>query len=185
MPDDLIETSISGYRVTTCLNAPPFIHSSYREHASFIEEFDLSDSEGRYWFLAVACSGKEWPTLVVEQRYSPFQGGFHPAILLVPQSDMLFVGAGTRLLAYHLADRPRRLWEDSTEFGFWSWNHFDGVILMSAELELAAWSAEGVKLWSMFVEPPWSYSVSQNTVHLDVMGTRSSFPLALGPTRLG
>jgi hypothetical protein len=80
---------------------------------------------------------------------------------------------------------PRRLWEDEADTGFWSWVQFDDVVLMSAELELAAWTAEGVKLWTTFVEPPWSYSVSQGAVHLDVMGDRSSFSLRQGPRRSG
>jgi len=28
---------------------------------------------------------------------------------------------------------------------------------MSAELELAAWRTDGTKLWTTFVEPPWTY----------------------------
>jgi len=52
---------------------------------------------------------------------------------------------------------------------------------MSAELELAAWSTSGVRLWTTFVEPPWTYEVTQGILHLDVMGSLSSFPLKEGP----
>jgi hypothetical protein len=30
-------------------------------------------------------------------------------------------------------------------------------------------------------EPPWEYRVEDGTVHLDVMGDKSAFPLAAGP----
>ena len=183
MSADAIEFGVGEYRLLACLNEPPSGHASYRKHARVLEEFDLTDSMGRYCFLAVTRSGSDWPSLVVEQRYPPPGTGFRPGVLLAQESHVLFVGAGTRLLAYQLQDGPRRLWEDCTEYGFWSWAQFDGVVLMSAEIEFAAWSAEGVKLWSTFVEPPWSYSMSQGQVYLDVMGTHSSFPLARGPSR--
>ena len=54
---------------------------------------------------------------------------------------------------------------------------------MSAELEMAAWSLEGHKLWSTFVEPPWDYEVHGDRVALDVMGEKSSFNLKTGPIR--
>jgi hypothetical protein len=54
---------------------------------------------------------------------------------------------------------------------------------MSAELELAVWSLQGERCWATFVEPPWTYSVRNETIELDVIGTKSSFPLAIGPQR--
>lgn len=51
---------------------------------------------------------------------------------------------------------------------------------MLAELELAAWAMGGRKLWTMFVEPPWSYTVHEQTVTLDVMGLVRSLDLHTG-----
>ena len=65
--------------------------------------------------------------------------------------------------------------------GFWSWSRFGEFVLMAAELELAAWTTQAEKLWSTFVEPPWDFSVSGDTVNLDVMGTKSTFNIATGP----
>ena len=79
--------------------------------------------------------------------------GFDPGLLLVPETGVLFLGAGERLLAYGL-DQPRRLWEDTAEVGFWGWGRFGETVLMSAELELAAWDTSGRKLWTTSVEPP-------------------------------
>ena len=50
---------------------------------------------------------------------------------------MIVIAACRRLLAYELA-RPARLWEDEADCGFWSWTRRGRVVLMSAELELAA-----------------------------------------------
>jgi hypothetical protein len=47
------------------------------------------------------------------------------------------------------------------------------TVLMAAELELAARDHRGGKLWSMFVEPPWTYQVASGLVELDVMGTKA------------
>ena len=81
--------------------------------------------------------------------------------------------------AYELYS-PRMLWEDVTDFWFFSWNRFGSYVLMSAELELAAWNINGEKLWSTYVEPPWTYSVENDSVQLDVMGRQSTFSLLRG-----
>jgi hypothetical protein len=114
------------------------------------------------------------------QRFSPCSGGFNPGVLLVPETGVLFIGAGDRLLAYKL-DGPQRLWEDNANAGFWSWQQHGDFVLMAAELELAAWDTHGKKLWTTFVEPPWTYRVDGDQVHLDVMGSKSSFSISSGP----
>lgn len=90
------------------------------------------------------------------------------------------MGAGERILAYKL-DPPARLWEDQANCGFWNWQRFGNTIVMSAELELAAWNIAGKKLWTMFVEPPWDYTVIDGIVTVDVMGSKSQFNLESGP----
>lgn len=103
-------------------------------------------------------------------------------MLLVTELGILFMGAGERLLAYDCSNTPRRLWMDQADTGFWSWSRYGDVVLMSAELEFAAWSIEGVKLWSTFVEPPWTYTVAQGKINLDVMGRHTSFLIEKGPS---
>ena len=159
----------------------PDLTAEYLERAVLAEKIDLSGSDGRAAFLAVR-RGDDWPFLVMTQRYKPAGGGFQPGALLVPETDRLFVGAGTRLLAYDLA-KPAQLWEDYAEVGFWSWRRHNDTVLMSAELELAAWNLNGIKLWSRPVEPPWSYDVSAGKVTLDVMGYLTAFDLVAGPAR--
>jgi hypothetical protein len=100
-------------------------------------------------------------------------------VAFVPETQLLFVGAGARLLAYDLAG-PRRLWEDVADVGFWHWSVHNDAVLMAAELELAAWDRGSTKLWSRFVEPPWSYSVEGARVQLDVMGALSAFGIVEG-----
>jgi hypothetical protein len=150
----------------------------YLPHARLVEEFDRESTDSDNCFLAVK-HGFDWPMLVVIQRCR-LPGMFDPHALLVPETAMLFLGVGERLLAYAL-NGPMRLWEDSTECGVWGWARHGEFILMSAELELAAWDIQGRKLWTRFVEPPWQYSVSEGMIHLDVMGKCSSFPIETGP----
>jgi hypothetical protein len=85
-----------------------------------------------------------------------------------------------RLLAYVLPG-PERVWEDATVPGFWHWSVHRSAVLMAAELELAAWARSGEKLWSTFVEPPWSYEVEGERVQLEVMGDKTYFPVRSGP----
>jgi hypothetical protein len=155
------------------------MYGEYRKHALLADEFDLESGEGEACFLGIGL-GNDWPMLVVSQRFEPCVGGFDPGVLLVPVTKVLFVGAGKRLLAYSV-DGSKRLWEDVANCGFWSWHQHGDYVLMSAELELAAWDVAGRKLWTTFVEPPWTYTVVNDEVHLDVMGQLSHFSLALGP----
>ena len=53
-----------------------------------------------------------------------------------------------------------------------------GVLLVP---DLAQVFTTGNKLWTTFVEPPWSYQVIGGQIRLDVMGTVSTFDLTRGP----
>ena len=159
----------------------PSLYAEYRAHAKLSDEFSLTSSDGQVCFLAVR-RAQQWPFLVLAQRYSPTPAaGFFPGALLVPESGLLFVGAGERLLCYDL-NAVKRLWEDTADTGFWCWSRHHDTILMSAELELAAWDLHGRKLWTTFVEPPWQFEIREQVVHLDVMGTLSSFEIHHGPS---
>ncbi|HEX8035405.1 MAG TPA: hypothetical protein VF510_16230 [Ktedonobacterales bacterium] len=174
----MIHATISGYIVSMAESIP----ADYGAHAALVEEFDLDHLDRSAFYLAVQRLF-DWPFLCVAQRYSPaYNAGSFPSILLVPETHILFVGAGERLLAYNLRG-PDRLWEDSADMGFHDWQRHDEVILMKAELELAAWDISGRKLWSAFAEPPSMYHVEMGEVYLDVMGAVSSFPLLTGPIK--
>lgn len=157
----------------------PGLYSEYVKRAGFVVERNLRDSEGTAAFCAVA-KRNDWPSCVVSIRYAPAGSGFNPGVLVVPETEVLFLGAGTLLLAIDLMHRCE-LWEDETEIGFWSWRRHQDTVLMSAELELAAWGIRGDKRWSKSVEPPWSYVIADGKVVLDVMGHVSEFPLEQGP----
>jgi len=159
---------------------PPLRYAWAKQHAELLEEFDLERSDGDFCYL-VAGPSIDHPTLVLAQRHDPTEAaGFYPGVLVVPETDVLFIGAGERLLAYDLA-HPARLWEDVADTGFWNWVRYGEVVIMSAELELAAWNLEGTKLWTTSVEPPWSYEVTDDVLELDIMGVKSEFSLRGGP----
>jgi hypothetical protein len=160
--------------------ALPDLYSEYRKHATLGEEFDLAGREEGQWCYVGVKKDSGWPFLTVAQRFWPSGAGFHPGALLVPETLLLFIGAGERLLAYDLRV-PKRLWLDAADTGFWHWDRYGGFVLMAAELEFAAWNTEGLKLWSTFVEPPWEYQVVGDSVILDVMGKKSTFDLQHGP----
>ena len=162
----------------------PSFYDSYRERATLADEFDL-DRTGRAACFVSVRRADDWPFLTVAQHYDPTpDAAFFPGALIVPETRILFLGAGTRLLAYDLVG-PKRLWEDTADAGFWGWQRHEGAVVMSAEIEMAAWDLRGQKLWSTYVEPPWTYSVDGGMVKLDVMGSISAFDLRTGPRRMG
>ena len=154
----------------------PSTFDAYCSNAKLVDQFDMKSTEGDFCFVSAGPVDADWPDLVVAQHFSPAQGGFDPGVAFLPEGHLLFIGAGTRLLAYDL-NRPARLWEDAADIGFWSWSVYPNAVLMAAELELAAWDRTGRKLWSRFVEPPWTFRVVDDKVHLDVMGKHTEFSL--------
>jgi hypothetical protein len=179
-PGQYTETVVPPYRVLANPSDLPALYDHYRERAELVEEFDLELAENPACFFAIG-DQLAWPKLVVAQRYWPAGWGFNPGIVVVPETATAFIGAGERALAYRLEPHPVRLWIDRAYVGFWSWARHGDFVVMSAELELAAWTIDGVKRWTMFVEPPWEYAVVDGRIELDVMGAKSSFDLASGP----
>jgi len=170
-----------SYTVTGTVGSVPSTYDALRQHATTHDDLGIAGSAGTVLVVELSRSGDVWPALLIAQRFSPGpDAGFHPGVFLVPEHHRLFVGAGTQLLAYDL-NEMRRLWSDEADTGFWGWARHSEAIVMSAELELAAWDLKGRKLWTTFVEPPWEYRVREGVIELDVMGKKSSFALAIGP----
>jgi hypothetical protein len=175
---DVFGVTMNEYTVLCCNHQIPALYHTYCRDARLVDEMGLSTSDGRLAFLAIALRN-ESPFLVVAQRYKPWGFGFNPGALLIAETNLLFIGAGTRLLASELR-KPARLWEDQADLGFWHWQRHGRFVLMSAEVELAAWDTDGQKKWTTFVEPPWSYRVAGGLVQLDVMGNEETFPIETG-----
>ena len=176
----MFTVTVGQYAVSVQQGTLPTIYRDYKIHAKLADEFALLPHAGELCFVCVSDS-RHWPTLVITQRYEPAEAGYDPAVLLVPETHTLFIGAGRRLLAYRV-DTPQRLWEDVTEAGFWEWNQYDDTVLMSGELELAAWNLRGEKLWTMPLRPAWDYHVDHGQVHVDQQGRKSVFALREGPS---
>jgi hypothetical protein len=181
----IVTTTVGSYAVQSTVGGLPYAHDSIVSRAALAETFDLDREAAEGWepFFVSVARNDDSPRLTVTQRFFPAGYGFYPAILIVPETARLFIGAGTRVLIYDL-ESPRRLSTDTADTGFWGWALHGNVVVMSAELELAAWRATGEKLWTGFVEPPWTYKVFGTIVELDVMGKITRFPLETGPEKL-
>lgn len=160
----------------------PSIYDEYQKRAKLVELMSNDDTNAESLCYLSVAKGADWPFLMVVQRYFPGpESGFHPGILLIPETPLLLIGAGKRLSAYTW-DPPEKLWEESVMGGFWGWERYKHLIILSAEIEMAAWDISGKKLWTAPVEPPWDYSIEGDTIHLNVMGQLSVFSLEHGPT---
>ena len=159
----------------------PSIFASYLKNAEFVDQIDVNNAEGRFHFLGVSKgeTNNGWPSVIVAQKYKDHQQAFSPGFLLVPDTSLIFVGAGERLLCYDIEEKMR-LWEDETDCGFWGWSQSGPYVLMSAELEFGVWGQSGEKLWSTFVEPPWSFEIMGSIVKLDVMRDIRNYRLSDG-----
>jgi hypothetical protein len=179
----MFQIIVHGYTLSCFSGGLPEHYEAYREEAKLVDEIDL-ESVSSHWadtcFLAVQ-KEEPWPFLVVAQKYAPSGlGSSYPQALIIPETHMLFLGAGERVVAYHL-DLPEKVWQDSAELGFHSFDRHGKYVIMHAELGIAVWTIHGKKEWAQFVEPPWMYGIEHETMHLDVMGHVLSFPLNAGP----
>ena len=151
-----------------------------RSTTVFEPETFPTDALGGAYCSVFVRNGWTWPSLAVRFSCTPAEAGFHPEAILIPETSRVLIGAGESVFVYGL-DSPRRIHTESAELGFMHWARQDDVIVMSAELELAAFNLDGTKRWTLFVEPPWSFDIHDGILHLDVMGTLSSFPVREGP----
>lgn len=179
LPPEPLFVSISDTEVFVARAYPP-AWATYCANAELVDEKRATDEDSALLVAGIRHDDEEWPGLVLALHYAPSRGGFAPGILVVPESHVAFVGAGTTLRAYRTSPDVQMLWMDEAELGFWSWCQHGSTVVMSAEVELAAWDIDGTKLWTRFVEPPWSYSVDGQLLSVDVMGSVTTFDLRTG-----
>lgn len=108
--------SVGPYELNCVPDGLPSLFDEYKKHAALADCIALD--EPNLCCIVVRHSAHSWPFLVIAQSFSPAGVGFEPGALLVPETGVLFVGAGERVLAYDL-EVPRRLWSDSADTGFW------------------------------------------------------------------
>jgi len=173
-----VVTTFGEYALEVCADGWLPQWEAWRPHAALVDD-RMIEHEGQVCTVAVRGVAALQPFLMLAATYHA-NAGFAPGLLLVPETRRLFVGIGEHIAIYGL-DPPSRSWDDWTEFGFLGWSQVGDVVLMAAEIELAAFDLIGRKLWTKQVEPPWTYEVHGDTVRLDVMGHLTTFPLRLGP----
>jgi hypothetical protein len=179
----MFQIVVNGYTLSCFSGGLPEHYAIYREKAKLVDEIDLKREvsfSADVCFLAVQ-KGVDWPFLIVAQKYAPSGlGGSYPQALVIPETDMLFLGAGERVLTYRLAPLEK-VGQGSAEHGFHTFERSGEYVIMSAELAIGVWTIQGKPQWSQFVEPPWTYRVEKETMSVDVMGHVLSFPLPTGP----
>lgn len=170
--------SIGKYTVV-CDHKKSYSFEKIIENAVMIETLICEKQHGEYVFYGITDCGLS-PDLVIEGNYSPSSdAGFYPGLLIIPEEDILFFGAGDVVQVWNLAPY-QKIDEYVPDCGFWSWSRSGDVVLMSGELELAGWDIKGKKLWSRYVEPPWYFTVHNDIVTTNVMDHEESFNIYTG-----
>ena len=176
----MFTVNVGDYAITVQQGSLPAIYGDYKRHAKLCDEFSIRPHEGGELCFVSVSAAQKWPFLIVAQRFDLAEAGLDPAVLIAPDAHTLFVGAGRRVVGYRL-DAPQRLFEHTVDAGFWEWTRHGDVVLMAGELELGAWDVHGKPLWNMPLQPAWDYKVTNGTIHLNVLGRRTSFGLREGP----
>lgn len=117
-----MRVQIGDYMVQVWMRSVPPYLTSLLELSDLPEMFDAighSRREDDAFCVSVSSQFQTWPSLFVVQQFSAQDiPGFAPGMLIVPETRLVLMGAGERLLAYRLDDPPVRLWEDTADFGF-------------------------------------------------------------------
>ncbi len=129
----MLAVTCGGYTVEWIDRLPPH-YAQLKAKAVLVDEIALH--AGGLCGVSVRRAGQTWPFLVVAQSREPSGASLGAGALIT--DGTLFVGVGERVLVYDLL-APRRLAEDGADTGFHGWEQHGDVVLMSAELELAAW----------------------------------------------
>ena len=174
----MVYTTIGQYSLAIAISPDQVSHTARAD--SLVREKLISQHDDQA-YLAVGVSNLGLsPDLLVEGWYSPGpENGFHPGILVIPETEVVFIGAGTTVLCFSMAPIAK-LDHREVEVGFWSWVRYGAKVIMCSELEFAVWNIHGKKLWSQFVEPPWSYEIQGEIVVLEVMGFQKRVNLENG-----
>jgi hypothetical protein len=183
----MFAVNIGQFTLLGCSGALPDHFNIYTDDADLVEELNLDilqqDPNGsNICFLVVQDNAnKQRYKMTLTLGYSPSEPAFHPELLYIPETTLLFIGAGECILVYKL-DPVSRVVEDRANLGFLAWRRYKNYVIMEAETEIAVWTLAGKKQWSHFVEPPWNYQFEGQRMHLTSLGKTVSFPIDVGPS---
>jgi hypothetical protein len=99
----ILSVGCGRYTVSGSIGGVPTIYALLIEHAALHDDLGIRGSDGTALVISVQLGSGAWPELLVAQRFRPGpEAGFQPGVLLVPETHLLLIGAGERLLAYDL-----------------------------------------------------------------------------------
>lgn len=120
----MIEFNFEKYKIAVQTGNEPGIYDMWLDRAAF-KDIEGLNNEGTPIYIGVG-QGEEWYSTVIAFRSSPIeQGGFNPGFLIVPETDTLFIGAGTLVRTYNLKERNRKF-EKKFSCGFWGLGSIQG-----------------------------------------------------------
>jgi len=173
--------NVGRYRLTVYPSGLPGDYAELSARATLVDQSGHSE-QGRWYCLSVEC-GAETVLVVSRKRRGPFST---PEALVIPETEVLFLGGAGRLLICDLKT-PRRLCEHPVSSEFDRMARFEDAVLLAAQREFAAWDIRGAMLWNSLdaiaIEPPWGYAVRNGVVRLEGKSAAMTFPLMEGPRK--
>jgi len=156
--------------------------------AKFTDRFDSCARDPGAGAMTVVVSHRERGSLLRLQVHgAPLEHTWRPlALLFVPETGILFAGAGTTAVAIDV-NKGRRIWTDGKSDLIWCWLRAGDVMVLVDELELTAYDLHASKLWRTYIEPPHDVRVVGDELHVsaDRLGAirnyHGSFKARKGP----
>lgn len=163
----MIEFSFDKYTIAVHLDTPPDVYGMWLEYAKYLDTDDLS-KEGTSVYIGIAQGGRWYEDIIAFNTDPVDYGGFYPGFLIIPETEILFIGAGIIIKTYDLKNH-KKVFQKDTFVGFWGWQRWAEYVIMLEELEFGVYDLKGNEIWSTYVEPPWTYEINEGIVTLNVM----------------
>jgi hypothetical protein len=144
----------------------------------FVDQKGLND-EGSLVYVIVNRALEEFYSIIAFRSDPVMYAGFQPEILFASDTKTLFIGAGTVVKTFDVAN-CKVVSEKNYGFGFWGWHKYNDYILYQEETALGAYATNGQPLWETQTGPPCSFSVERDTVSITFDGKKEIRNLADG-----
>lgn len=151
----MVTFSLEEYSISIYTGEPPVILEHYLKHALFVDDKGLAN-DGTAVYIIIATRFPHEQYVIIAFRSFPVDcAGFHPELLYENTSQTLFIGAGTVVKVFNIADK-RIVFEKDAGVGFLGWNKYKSYIVQQEELTVGIFDLQGKQLWQTDVEPPYN-----------------------------
>lgn len=134
--------SVDNYKIKVFVGQPLDKIKYYRQQAVFIDDKDLKN-HGTEVYVVIEKGFESPDYAIIAFKTDPVgYAAFSPVVHYERESQTLFIGAGTMIKTYRLADNTLVFQKDHG-FGFWSWGKYKALVIQQEETAFGVFNMYG------------------------------------------